>query len=113
MAKRGSNIYKRKDGRFEGRVSVGYKENGKTKYRYVYGHSLAEVKEKMAQVYSGKNTQEQSKNKMIVRDIAEQWLAEKKLTVKAASYTVTVICSIIIFIRSLGEFGIPRLPSKC
>lgn len=87
MAKRGSNIYKRKDGRFEGRVSVGYKENGKTKYRYVYGHSLAEVKEKMAQVYSGKNTQEQSKNKMIVRDIAEQWLAEKKLTVKAASYT--------------------------
>ena len=24
MAKRGSNIYKRKDGRFEGRVSVGY-----------------------------------------------------------------------------------------
>ena len=87
MAKRGSNIYKRKDGRFEGRVSVGYKENGKTKYRYVYGHSLAEVKEKMAQVYSGKNTHEQSKNKMIVRDIAEQWLAEKKLTVKAASYT--------------------------
>ena len=47
MAKRGSNIYKRKDGRFEGRVSVGYKENGKTKYRYVYGHSLAEVKEKI------------------------------------------------------------------
>ena len=26
MAKRGSNIYKRKDGRFEGRVSVGYKD---------------------------------------------------------------------------------------
>ena len=26
MAKRGSNIYKRKDGRFEGRVSVGYKK---------------------------------------------------------------------------------------
>ena len=25
MAKRGSNIYKRKDGRFEGRVHVGYK----------------------------------------------------------------------------------------
>ena len=29
MAKRGSNIYKRKDGRFEGRVPVGYQENGK------------------------------------------------------------------------------------
>ena len=30
MAKRGSNIYKRKDGRFEGRVPVGYRENGVT-----------------------------------------------------------------------------------
>lgn len=87
MAKRGSNIYKRKDGRFEGRVSVGYKENGKLKYRYVYGHSLTEVKEKMAQVYSGQNTQEQSKIKMTVKDISEQWLAEKKLTVKTASYS--------------------------
>lgn len=87
MAKRGSNIYKRKDGRFEGRVSVGFKENGKLKYRYVYGHTLAEVKEKMAQVYSGQNTQEQSKIKMTVKDISEQWLAEKKMTVKTASYS--------------------------
>ena len=31
MAKRGSNIYKRKDGRFEGRVPVGYQDNGKIK----------------------------------------------------------------------------------
>ena len=30
MAKRGSNIYKRKDGRFEGRVPVGYHDNGKS-----------------------------------------------------------------------------------
>ena len=26
MAKRGSNIYKRKDGRYEGRIPIGYKE---------------------------------------------------------------------------------------
>lgn len=87
MAKRGSNIYKRKDGRFEGRVPVGYNESGKVKYRYVYGHSLAEVKEKMAEVYTGQNAQEQSKTKMTVKEISEQWLAEKKLTVKSASYS--------------------------
>ena len=87
MAKRGSNIYKRKDGRFEGRVSVGYNENGKLKYRYVYGHSPAEVKKKMAEVYSGQNTQEQSKIKKTVKEVSEQWLAEKKLTVKSASYS--------------------------
>lgn len=87
MAKRGSNIYKRKDGRFEGRVSVEFKENRKLKYHYVYGHSLAEVKKKMVQVYSGQSTQEQSKIKMTVKEISEQWFAEKKLTVKTASHS--------------------------
>ena len=40
MAKRGSNIYKRKDGRFEGRVHVGYKTDGSKKYRSVYGRMI-------------------------------------------------------------------------
>ena len=52
MAKRGSNIYKRKDGRFEGRVPVGYNDSGKIKYKSVYARTLSEVKEKMAQLYS-------------------------------------------------------------
>ena len=43
MAKRGSNIYKRKDGRFEGRVPVGYQDNGKIKYKSVYARTLEEV----------------------------------------------------------------------
>ena len=44
MAKRGSNIYKRRDGRFEGRVPVGYRDNGKIKYKSVYARTLSEVK---------------------------------------------------------------------
>ena len=42
MAKRGSNIYKRKDGRFEGRVHVGYKADGSKKYKSVYGRTLSD-----------------------------------------------------------------------
>jgi len=41
------NIYRRKDGRFEGRYKNGYKADGKTKYRSVFGKTYAEVKEKM------------------------------------------------------------------
>ena len=52
MAKRGSNIYKRKDGRFEGRVPIGYQDNGKIKYKSVYARTLSEVKEKMSEMYS-------------------------------------------------------------
>ena len=49
MPRRGSNIYKRKDGRFEGRVPIGHKEDGSLKYKFVYARTLSEVKEKMVQ----------------------------------------------------------------
>ena len=44
MAKRGENIYRRKDGRYEGRYVVGRKANGQTKFGYVYGYKLTEVR---------------------------------------------------------------------
>ena len=50
MPRRGSNIYKRKDGRFEGRVAIGHKENGALRYKYVYAHTLSELKNKNAPV---------------------------------------------------------------
>ncbi|MDE5860474.1 MAG: site-specific integrase, partial [Oscillospiraceae bacterium] len=49
MARRGENIYKRKDGRWEGRYKNGFKPNGKTKYSSVYGKSYAEVRSALVQ----------------------------------------------------------------
>ena len=82
----GSNIYKRKDGRFEGRVPVGYQENGKIKYKSVYAKTLSEVKEKMSEVYSIRQNQPVSAIKLTVREAAEQWLSPAKLRVKESSY---------------------------
>lgn len=47
MPRRGDNIYKRKDGRWEGRYHIGRKSNGRLRYGYVYGKSYNEVKEKI------------------------------------------------------------------
>lgn len=48
MPKRGENIRKRKDGRWEGRYICGYDpDTGKSKYRSVYGKTYKDVKEKM------------------------------------------------------------------
>lgn len=44
MARHGENIYKRKDGRYEGRYVTGKGVNGKTKFGYIYGYQYAEVK---------------------------------------------------------------------
>ena len=86
MAKRGSNIYKRRDGRFEGRVPVGYRDNGKIKYKSVYARTLSEVKEKMAEVYSIKQNHSVSAMKLTVQTAAQQWLSSAKLRVKESSY---------------------------
>ncbi|MDR1068917.1 MAG: site-specific integrase [Clostridiales Family XIII bacterium] len=45
MAKRGENIYKRKDGRWEGRYVKDKKKNGKLIYGYIYGDRYGEVRE--------------------------------------------------------------------
>lgn len=50
MARKGENIRKRKDGRWEGRYKSGYKSDGSTKYSSVYGKSYAEVKNKLLHI---------------------------------------------------------------
>lgn len=58
MARHGENIYKRKDGRYEGRYVTGKTLGGKTRFGYIYGHQYAEVKKalllKKAE-YAGEN----------------------------------------------------------
>lgn len=49
MARHGENIYKRKDGRYEGRYVIGKKPDGKTKFGYIFGHSYMEVKARLTQ----------------------------------------------------------------
>ena len=44
MARRGENIYKRRDGRYEGRYIKGYDETGKARYGFLYSESYAQVK---------------------------------------------------------------------
>lgn len=44
MAKRGENIYKRRDGRYEGRYVIGRTERGRTRFGYVYAHSYHQAR---------------------------------------------------------------------
>ena len=44
MARHGENIYKRKDGRWEGRYKSEIKADGTTRYSSIYGKTYAEVK---------------------------------------------------------------------
>ena len=80
------NIYKRKDGRFEGRIPIGYDENGKIKYRYLYSKNLFEFKEKMLISYVDLSNSSQNKCGKTFKELCEEWLASAKLRVKQSSY---------------------------
>lgn len=47
MPRKGENIRKRKDGRWEGRYRNGVKADGTYRYSSVYGKSYSEVKNKL------------------------------------------------------------------
>lgn len=73
MPRRGDNIYRRKDNRWEGRYPCGYTAKGKTRYHSVYGKTYAEVKEKMLQMQ--RKRQHASGNvRMTVKALFDEWL---------------------------------------
>ena len=72
MARRGENIYKRKDGRYEGRYIKYYDISGKAVYGYVYSRSYTEVKELLTK-YKAERPARQSKN-TVLSEWLKNWL---------------------------------------
>lgn len=91
MSRRGENIYKRKDGRWEGRY-IKCRFDGKIKYGYVYAKTYKEVKGKLTGILE--NTAiSQIQNQHIIKPlsndsfatIADEWLDSLKLQLKESS----------------------------
>jgi len=87
MSRVGKNIYKRKDGRWEGRYIKGYNELSKAVYGFVYAKTYREVKNKLltAQSATGSNTSSYG-SKLTFADITQKWLCNISLTVKQSTY---------------------------
>lgn len=85
MSKRGENIYKRKDGRWEARYLKSRDSEGKAKYGYIYAKNYSEVKQKLYE----------RKNMPVVRDsvcktkystLLNEWLEYIEMRVKASTF---------------------------
>lgn len=85
MARRGENIYKRKDGRWEGRYKCGYDAAGKIRYRSVYAKTYQEVREKLQKLKSAV-VNYVSSGKRTVIELFDEWLTAVKLKVKISTY---------------------------
>ena len=86
MSKRGENIYKRKDGRWEGRYKNGFKPNGKVKYTSVYGKTYADVRKIIAEKRLNNNIDCVS-CKLTVKELFALWLNNIRNSVKESTYT--------------------------
>lgn len=88
MSKKGENIYKRKDGRWEGRYIRLYDENGKAKYGYVYGKNYSDVKQRLLEkkAYSGSQADMASKCSALYSEVLDAWLQSTRINIKESTY---------------------------
>lgn len=87
MARHGENIYKRKDGRWEGRYIKGYDVDGKAIPGYIYGKTYKEAKEKLTLAKANiQKAQKPISSDMTVAMWFEKWLESQK-RIKRSSYT--------------------------
>lgn len=85
MARRGENIYKRKDNRWEGRYIKGYDGRGKTQFGYVYAKTYREVREKLTSAKQAGRTRPAS-NRRDLRYFCAEWLTLSRNRVKESTY---------------------------
>ena len=86
MARHGENIYRRKDGRYEGRYVIGKTIHGRTRFGYIYGRQYADVKRRLVQKKA-----EYARRRSDCREGVTEWIArwmedDLRGGVKASSY---------------------------
>ena len=88
MSRKGENIYKRKDGRWEGRCIKERIPNGEIRYAYVYGRSYTEAKQKLLEARTlALHKQSQKKIMPQYKDVIFAWLSITQTRIKASTYS--------------------------
>lgn len=111
MSRRGANIYKRKDGRWEGRIAGKDAKKGDRKYRSVYGKNYNEVKTKLELMKrSLRPAGEPVKGSLA--DIMETWLREKRPAWKKTTYAAYCQAAYKHIIPGLGNVRADKVDGK-
>ncbi len=87
MSRKGENIYKRKDGRWEGRY-LKRTPDGKSRYGYVYARSYRDVKTKLQQAAAlwETNPPRPKDDTMTLAAVADRWLKNLGQQVKESTF---------------------------
>lgn len=108
MSRRGENIFKRKDGRWEGRYISGYADGGRAKYSSVYAYSYVECSQKLT---LAKADRLPPKDPVTVNELFEVWLASRKNSIKPSSYVSYRTCYQNYICDYFGELTVGNISS--
>lgn len=91
MARRGENIRKRKDGRWEARYPKGRGDDGRIQYGYVYAKKYSEVKQKRDEIMGLLKSekpipQEPPESDIILNDLFDLWKNDIQSNVRDSSF---------------------------
>lgn len=89
MSKKGENIYKRQDGRWEARYIKSYAPDGKARYGYCYGRTYQEAKGRVNQaraVLLGQLLPQEGEGRKRLAALCDEWLRLKRSKVKDSTY---------------------------
>ena len=85
MSKRGTNIYKRKDGRWEGRYTKGFDDMGRRIWGSVYGKTYKEALSKKIKAQLAYANWESGLEDPPFQYVAECWFESRKNVLKPSS----------------------------
>ena len=113
MPRRGENIRKRKDGRWEARFPVGTDEKGRKRYSSVYAESYREVKEKRNAAIQRMNmTLKEADSDLPFRDILQSWIEHNRIRLKASTVYRYIYLAEAHILPSLGDMPISTVDSS-
>ena len=115
MCRHGENIYRRKDGRYEGRYVIGKTAQGKTRFGYVYGYQYMEVRNRLAEHKSALArplTEPPARCRITLREWMMHWMKNELLgSVKASSYQTYLTQANRHILPMLGGLYLTQLTS--
>lgn len=115
MPRRGENIYKRKDGRWEGRYPNGIDDvTGRQRWRSVYGRSYQECRQRLAQAKECPVPPQRlhAEHKDTFGCLLEDWLKENEPRLRPSSQAIYRNLIYRHIIPALGEIKIKAITSQ-
>ena len=106
----GDNIYRRKDGRWEGRYIAMRLPDGKAKYRSVYGRNRTIVKKKLVAAIQALPKESVSSCSLTVKELFAQYLAQADIKVSTRTRYHFLLERHIL--PHLGHVAVSRLTAK-